>query len=393
MRDALEEHLANRLGTLGDTVGDDLPLPADLELRVRRRRRHIRARRRWSGLVVAAAVVVASTTLAVVHGSSGGSSLRIESSSSTAATVPVRDALQPGTVMLSARGHFVVTLDANGHANATMVRVAGNVEYARATDDHRELWYLSKKIGANTCGDVVRADIGEGHASTIVTQAVTFDVSPDGTRLALYGAGDLAHGRCSPVKPGSAGRVVVIDLSSSASSTVAMSDVTELRWSPEGSFLVASTCGAFECGFRRIGVPAGLASPLVATGGTAAGFARVPAGSADRIVFGPDGLYELATTVSPTTGTTAESTAETTESIVRYDPQTLGSPRIVFQGGDKWDVVQVIPTSEATYVVAAPVSATKSFGMYRIVARKLVFVRSLDGPGTLTPVAPLSPTG
>ena len=391
MRDALEERLATRLGTLAETVGDDLPPPADLELQVLRRRRHTRRTRRWSGFAVAAAVVIATTSVAVLHRSSGHGSLRVESSSTTRATAPLRDALQPGTVMLSARGHYVLSLDAGGHQNATMIKVQlGNITFARATDDHRALWYLSLRDGPKACGDVVRADIGEGHSSTIVTQAVAFDVSPDGSRLALYGAGDLAHDQCAPVKPGSAGRVVVVDLATSTSSAVAMSDVTGLRWSPDSSFLVASTCGSFECGFRRIGVPAVLPAPLVAAGGTTAGFARVPAGSADRIVFGPEGLYELAQTVTPGRGAAAPSV---TQSIARYDPQTLGSPQVVFVAGNTWDVQQVVPTAAATYVVAAPVATPRSTGLYKIESGALRLVRTLESPGTFTPVAPFASGG
>ena len=48
MRDTLEERLATRLRTLGDTVDDELPPPVDLELQVLRRRR---ARARDAALV------------------------------------------------------------------------------------------------------------------------------------------------------------------------------------------------------------------------------------------------------------------------------------------------------------------------------------------------------
>lgn len=391
MRDPLEEHLATRLGTLGETVGDELAPPADLELQVLRRRRHSRRARRWSGLAVAAAVVIVTTSVAVVHGSSGHGSLRVESSSTTRATVPLLDALQPGTAMLSARGQYVLSLDSGGHQNATMIKVKlGNITYARATDDHRELWYLSLKNGTKACGDVVRADIDRGNSSTIVTRAVTFDVSPDGSRLALYGTGDLAHGQCAPVHPGSAGSVVVVDQATATSSSVRLSDVTSLRWSPDSSFLVASTCGAYECGFRRIGVPPVLPAPLSVSEGTSAGFARIPSGSADRIVFGPDGLYELAQTVAPGLVSAAPSV---TQSISRYDPQTLGSPQVVFRGGSKWDVAQVVPTGTATFVIAAPTATPKAPGLYRVVSGRLELVRTLDAPGTITPVAPFSPGG
>ncbi len=391
MRDALEEHLASRLGTLGETVGEELTPPADLELQVARRRHRTRATRRWSGVAAAAVIVIAAATVAVARGSSGHGSIKVESSSTTPATVPLRDLLQPGTAMLSARGNFVVSLDASGHTIATMVTVSASssVKYARATADHQQIWYLSVKHGSTGCGDVVRAQV-DGGRTKIVAPAVTFDVSADGSRLALYGGGDLARAQCAPVRAGTPGRIVVIDLASSTSSSVAMSDVTSLRWSPDGSALVAATCGSFDCGFRRIVIPSDLAAPLVATPGTSVGFARVPPGSSDRIVFGPDGFYELATTV---TAATAGAPASTRESIARYDPKTLGSPRVVFSGGDRWDVTQVVPTTAATYVVAAPAASPKASGLYRIEAGRLAFVRTLDSPGTFVPVAPFAPNG
>ena len=61
MRDALEEQLADRLRTLGDTVDDELRPPLDLELQVLRRRRRTRRSRRWSSLSVAAAIVTRVT--------------------------------------------------------------------------------------------------------------------------------------------------------------------------------------------------------------------------------------------------------------------------------------------------------------------------------------------
>ena len=191
---------------VGETVDDEVAVPADLELQVKRRRRRVRSSRLWSGLVVAAAIVTTVGTVAVVRGASGGGGVRVTTSPTTA--VVAHDALQPGTVMLAARGRYVVSLDARGHTNATMVAAqVGDITYARATDDHHALWYLSMKKGSNACGDVVRADI-DGRTSKIVTHAVAFDVSPDGSRLALYGAGDLTADRCSPVGRGAGGRVV-----------------------------------------------------------------------------------------------------------------------------------------------------------------------------------------
>src|SRR5260370_5321318 len=144
MRDALEDRLATRLGTLGETVDDELPLPVVPELRVGHRRQRARATRGWASVGIAAAIVAAGTTVAVVHGTTGGSPIRIATSPTT--SVPVHDSLQPGTVMLAARGRFVISLDAQGRTNATMVATLhGDIRYARATEDHRALWYLSLK--------------------------------------------------------------------------------------------------------------------------------------------------------------------------------------------------------------------------------------------------------
>ncbi|MDP9336998.1 MAG: hypothetical protein M3Q30_27300 [Actinomycetota bacterium] len=382
MRDALEERLASRLRTLGDTVDDEFPPPVDLERQVLRRRRNVQSKRRWSSFGIAAAIVAAATTVAVVRGTTGGGSIRIATSPTTAA--PVHDSLQPGTVMLSARGRYVISLDTNGHTNATMVQTQhGDIKYARATDDHRALWYLSLKKGSDGCGDVVRADI-EGRTSTIVTHALAFDVSPDGSRLALYGAGDLAHDRCSPVKGGRAGRIVVLDLTTSSSSALTVGNVTSLRWSPDGSYLVAVSCPPAGCeGFRTIDVPRELGAPLTIERGASGPAQFVHSAS---VVFGPHDLYTLETT--------------TPFRIVRVDPRAARAPVLAFSGGDKWDVTQVVPTTAGTYVVAAPLKPTDakspksaSSGLYRIDAGRLVFVRTLDNPGTFTPVTPLAATG
>jgi hypothetical protein len=376
MRDSLEQRLATRLRTLGETVDDELPPPVDLELQVLRRRRRVRATRRWSAVSIAAAIVAAAATVAVVHGVTGGDPIRIATSPTTA--VPVRDSLQPGTVMLSARGRYVVSLDARGHTNATMVLAQhGDIMYARATDDHRALWYLSLKKGSGACGDVVRADI-DGRTSTIVTHGVAFDVSPDGSRLALYGAGDLAHDRCSPVKKGLVGRIVVLDLTTSASSALNVPNVTSLRWSPDGTYLVSVSCSPSGCaGYDVIDVPGALGGPLtVEPGGSGARPARSVRSAS--VVFGPHDLYTLGR------GPTVR--------IERVDPRAARVPVLVFSGGGTWDVTQVVPTTAGTYVVAARVKSATS-ALYRIVEGKLVFVRPLDNPGTFTPVAALDAAG
>jgi len=387
MRDTLEQQLADQLRALGETVGDELPRPVDLELRVLRRRRSMRATRRWASLSIAAAIVAALTTVAVVRGTSGRGAIRIATSPTTA--VPVYDSLQPGTVMLSARGRFVISLDATGHTNATMVEAQhGDITYARATADHRELWYLSLKNGPHACGDVVRADI-DGRTSTIVTHAVAFDVSGDGTRLALYGAGDLAGGRCTPVTAAAPGRVTVVDLASSATSTVSMANVKSLRWSPDGSYLVAVSCTRTGCsGWRRIDVPARLGAPLVAASGLSGPTPARPL-RALSTEFGPDGLYVLEETAPPPNPPMVAVT------IDRYDSRTLRTVTPMYAGSD-WNVSQMMPTADGVYVIATPVrptgvkSTAKTLpGLYRVNGSRLVLVRSLVYPGTLTSVSAL----
>jgi hypothetical protein len=394
MREVLEERLATHLRALGETVDDEITPPVDLEHQVLRRRRRARATRRGSTLSVAAAVLAVAATVAVVHGTTGRGSLRIATSPTTA--VPVRDALQPGTVMLSARGRFVISLDAKGHTNATMVKAQhGDIVYARATDDHRALWYLSLKKGLNACGDVVRADI-EGRTSTIVTHAVAFDVSADGSRLALYGAGDLAHDRCSPVRSGSAGRIVVRDLTSSTSASVGIRNVTSLRWSPDGSYIVAVSCARSCDGFERIDVPAELGAPLAVEPARETGSAH--AINSASVVFGPGGLYALETTTPLRDGSVS---AKPVDHVNRVDPRTLfATVPPVFSGGTAWRISQVVPTSVGLYVVAAPAKSaganappTGDRGLYRLDGGKLVFVRGLVDPGTLTPVAPIVDSG
>jgi hypothetical protein len=398
MRDALEEQLASRLGALGETVADELPPPVDLELQVQHRRRRAKATRRWAGVSVAAAIlVVAGTSVAVVHGTSGHGSIMVESSSTTAAaSVAPLDSLQPGTVMLKADGQYVTSLDAAGVRNATMVAVKlpGVITYARATDDHRQIWYLSLKKGKGACGDVVRADIDRGNSSTIVTHAVAFDVSPDGSHLALYGAGDLAHGKCEPVTRTAPGRIVVVDLPSEMASSTTVGSITSMRWSADSSYLASISCSSTACGSIDIfDLPDPPDAPLVARSGAVSTYPAQLVHSAS-LADGPDGMYAVENT-SPYPNQSAPAAAGVR--VDRIDPRAaVQTPTLVFQGGERWKVSQVVPTAAATYVVAAPVTTKAKAhvvgrtGLYRIVGGQLVYVRSLDTAGTLTPVTPFA---
>ena len=382
MRDLLEQHLATRLRELGETVPEEVVVPADLQLRVNREVRRARRARRWPAVAVAAAIVAVVGSLAIVRGAAGHGSVRVSSSPST--SVSVHDALQPGTALLSSYDHFVVSLDARGRRNATMVNSHGVITYARATDLHHAIWYLSHRGTTSGCGDVVRADV-DGHSSTIVARAVQFDVSRDGSRLALYGAGDLAHDSCMPVRAAGTGRVVVIDLTTLKSSELALDGVTSLRWSLDGSSLLAVRCTAAGCSADRIDVPAEISGPLDAF---PSGPAPTP-GVAESVEFGPEGLYVLR-------ASSDGASASPVGTIDRYDPSSPAGPVRLFDGSGRWRLRQVVPTEVGTYVVAAPArqagstpAAGAAGGLYRLFAGRLIPVRAMSEPVTLSAVTPL----
>jgi hypothetical protein len=387
MRDPVEDALAERLGSIAATVADELPPPVDLELRVRRRRGRARAMRRAAVSSVAAAVLAGVATVAVVRGASNRDGVRVATSSPATTVAPAYDALQPGTVLLSARGHDVLSLDAHGHQNATMVTAAHDIGYARATADHRHIWYLALEKGPDACGTVVRADL-IGGKSTIVTHAVAFDVSPDGTRLALYGAGDLAHDRCRPVDDAHDGSITVVDLPTSRSTAVAARSVSGLRWSPDGSSLLATgECTASSCsGLRRIVVPPGLDQRLSITPTPEAGYgAPDVVGTASTVAFGPTGLFGVTRQTGPG--------ARVRTRIDVLDPSTLAartsSPVVALD--DRWSVGQLLPTADALYVVATrETGGEKTTGLYREASGRLVLVRSLSNPGVFSPVFPIA---
>src|SRR4029077_11058039 len=110
---------------------------------------------------------------------------------------------------------------------------------------------------------------------------------------------------------------------------------------------------------------------------------------------GPDGLYAVETT-SPYPNQSAPAAAGVR--VDRIDPRaTVRTPALVFEGGNRWNVSQVVPTAAAIYVVAAPVTTTKAkarvvgrSGLYRIVGGQLAYVRGFDSPGTLSAVTPIA---
>ena len=372
MRDVIEERLAARLRDLGEVTPAELSPPADLRARVGRRKHRTRAITRGLVLGIAAAMIVAFTSVVVLQGSTGRP--RVDVSSRLPAPT-VHDALPEGTVLLAARGRDVVALDDGGHTLATMIHAGrGAIQYAQVTADHRWLWYLSRKGTDGTCADVVRADI-DGRSSKIITRASAFAISPDGARLALFGAGDLANNRCV-TKPTAAQptRVVVEQLDGGQSAALAATNVTALRWSPDGAYLVTVRCSGARClSLERMDVPRDLRLSLVRNHG----FAEVPAGQS-FVTFGVDGLYVLQSSPSG-------------QAVDRYDPGTLEFAGVRVATDRHWSVSQVAPTAGATFVVAT--RAPGRPGLYVVGADgRLHLVRPID-PGILTPVFPLPAAG
>jgi hypothetical protein len=385
MRDLLEQHLATRLREIGETVSDDVVVPVELELRVRREQRRAARMHRWPLVATAAAIFAIVGGLAVARGVSDRGSVRVGASSSIPA--PMHDALKSGTVMLSAYGRYVISLDSDGHRNATMVSGRGDISYARATDTHHAIWYLSHR-GGTGCGDVVRADV-DGRSSTIVARAVAFDVSRDGSRLALYGAGDLAHDQCEPVHTPGTGRVVIVDLTSRRTSEVALDGVTSLRWSFASSSVVAVRCAPAGCSADLIDVPVELGRTLATS---APAVLETRAGVAERVEFGFDGIYVLRSSPDAASG-------RTIQTIDRYDAAVPAGAVRLFDGSEHWILRQIVPTAMGTYVVAAPrrragppSAPGADAGLYRLLGGRLVLIRPMSGSMTLTAVDPL-PSG
>ena len=384
MRDLLEQRLAARLREIGATVSDDIVVPADLQSQVNRERRHATRVRRWPAVAAAAVILAVVGSLVAVRGASDHGSVRVASRSTT----PVPDDLQTGSVMLSAYDHYVISLDSHGRRNATMVSGRGEITYARATDTHHAIWYLSHRAGTNGCGNVVRADV-DGRSSTIVTRSVAFDVSHDGSRLALYGAGDLAHNDCSPVHAAGTGRVVILDPATMKSSEVPLDGVTSLRWSLDGSSVLVIRCAPTGCTAYRIDVPAELGRGLrmVALPALAS-----PAGVTVQAEFAWAGLVVLRSSSDAASGTPVQT-------IDLYGPDGTGGALRIFDGSGRWSLRQVVPTTSGTFILAAPgrragprSTPDAGLGLYRFEGGRLVLIRPMSGSMTLTAVSPL-PSG
>jgi len=371
MRDVLEERLAARLRDLGDLTPVELEPPADLNLRVRRRKRRTRVATRWVGLSIAAVTIIGVTTAALLQGAARRPGVDV--AVHPPAPAP-HDALPEGTMLLAAKGRDVVALDATGYTLATMIHAQrGAIQYVQVTADHRWLWYLSRK-GSGACADVVRADI-DARTSKIITRAAGFAISPDGKRLALFGSGDVAHDECVAPSAGRPTRVVVEDVATGQTSSLAgATDVTGLQWSPDGSYLIALSCHPWCIPLQRIDVPSNLRLPLLLRNRW-----FDPAARSSSAAFGADGLYVLQPSASG-------------QAVATYDPGTLELADIRLAIDARWHVSQVAPTDTTTFVVAA-YGRQERPALYEIDAsRHLRLLRSAD-PGVLTPVFPLPAAG
>jgi len=385
MPDALEQRLAAGLQAVADTVSDDLAPPADLEQRVAKVRSRRRGMTLLAALSAAAAVVIAALAIAAITGRPPAPNrVDVNGPGSTA------DPLAAGTVMLDSRSSFVVAVGADGSQVATLVNAArGVIIDAQLTTDHRWIWYLSvaktKKAGAE-CGEVVRADILRG-TSTIVAHAVSFAISPDGTRLALAGGGDGAGAACLPLTDAAVrARVAVTDLASQARSTWTdavgprVNAFNQMRWSNDGRSIVTRVCAATCASIVAYDVPANLGAPLQLRTLDRSGFL----GEQPSAAFGPDGrLFVLERNV-------AAEWRDHVQSLVVYDAATLAHPTADLRVDFHWDLKEVVPTEVATFVVGTERSesgqATRPTALYRVEHGNLVAVKTFADFGVLTPV-------
>jgi hypothetical protein len=384
MRDTLEQRLASRLQRVGDAVPDGIDPPADLEQRVARVRKRRRAATRLAVLSAAAIVTAALATVVVAGRAPAPNRVDVNG------PPEVVDPLAAGTVMLDSRASFVVAVGADGGQIATLVNAGrGTIIDAQLTSDHRWLWYLSvaktKKAGTE-CGEVVRADIRRG-SSAIVARAVSFAISPDGTRLALAGGGDFAGGVCVPLTGATVpARVVVKDLATEASSTWTdegnprVHAFNQMRWSNNGRTLVTRICDATCESLVAYAVPGNLGPALRFRIVERSGFL----GMRPSATFGPDGrLFVLERNV-------AARWKDHVQSVVVYDGGTLEHQSTVLRVDFRWDLKEVVPTEVGTFVVGRARDASGRVAgptaLYRVEHGALVAVKTFGDFGVLTPV-------
>jgi hypothetical protein len=378
MRSALEQRLADRLHDVGALLPDELDPPADLERRVARvGTRH--KGRVFTVLSIAALLVVTLGTVAVVSQSSGGTRVDVRGRA-------VIDPLPAGTVMLDARQSYVVAVDAGGHQVATLVNVQrGTVIDAQLTSDHRWLWYLSVAGRAGKdCGEVVRADVNSG-TSEIMARAVSFAISPDGTRLARATGDELEDGCVSLTHIDTRAHLVISDLRTGDRSTWVdqasprASVFSQMRWSNDGRNVVTRVCGQSCESLVRFEVPNQLGGALRSYVITRSGFLgmRPPA------AFGPgSALYVLTRNIT-------QSWREHAQELLVYDGDTFEPTGNLLRVDWRWDLEEVVPTAAGVFVVGTPTDEhgrpTGLTGMFRVENGELVHVKDFDY-GVMTPV-------
>lgn len=352
MRDVLEEQLAARLRDLGDVVPAELEPPADLDARVARAKKAARGRRYGTVLAIAAGFLVVVAIGTVLDGRTGDEA--------PVAVAPTHDPLPAGTVMLGAKGRFVTARDANGKVLATMVKTThGNVLDAQVTADHKTIFYRVTDP-ASPCDKIARADI-DGRSSEFVARGSSFAISPDGSRLAIAGRGDLAEGKCA----GSGEvRVAVLDLEKGTATTPGASGFVDLVWNDDRILLGRSCQVVAMC-------------ELVALTDSEDASRKVVGYGASVAERGADGLYQVlrGASFSP------NSTVVVTRGDVASDPTYVGE----IPGG--WAVADIIPTPSDLFVIASP-SLEATPRLYRLIDGRPELVSDVD-PGAASPVFPI----
>ncbi|HVJ97205.1 MAG TPA: hypothetical protein VNC41_10285 [Acidimicrobiia bacterium] len=350
MRDVLEDQLAARLRDLGDVVPTELEPPADLDTRVQAAKKAVRVRRSGAVLAVAAVFLVVVAIGTVLDGRTGDDA--------PVSVAPATDPLPEGTVMLGAKGRYVTARDATGKVLATMVTTThGNVLDAQVTADHKTIFYRVTDP-TSPCDKIARADIN-GRTSQFVARGDAFAISPDGTRLAVSGYGDLASRSCSRA---GAGTVAVLDFTNDSTTAKSGAVYDSLVW--DNDVLVARACTGSDCG--RVVAWHALWNEE-----------QLLANTAQLIARGSRGIYR----VDPPRYSGGPWTVNVTPGDLTASPVRLA------EIASAWTISGVVPTDADVFVSAtAPGQTTPA--LYRVVDGSLEFVRATD-VGAASPVFPI----
>lgn len=353
MRDVLEVELAARLRDLGDVMPVELEPPADLETRVASAKKSARGRRSVAVLAIAAVFFVVVAFGTVLDGRTGDEA--------PVAVAPVADPLPEGTVMLGAKGRYVTARDVSGKVLATMVTTThGNVLDAQVTADHKTIFYRVTDP-TSPCDKIARADI-DGRTSQFVARGDAFAISPDGTRLAVSGYGDLAARSCSATGTGA---VAVFDLENGATTKRDGTAYDELVWDSD-ELLVAQACSSLaECG-EVVGWTTLQSAPVV-----------LEQAGTDVIERGPNGLYQVVRSQQKPGYST----------ITMRIGDATSSPIHVAEIAPGLTVRDIVPTESDLFVVASA-PGDPAGRLFRLDGGRLTLVSGAD-VGTVRPVFPL----